>query len=228
MRFTTTLLLLILTTLLAQMQIGSTAPPAQALDKSSWPNFRNGHELRGVAERGLPEKLELLWSQPIPDGMVFTSAVAVVGGRVYASTLGGELQCLELKSGKLLWKYLSAPKPTPDTFIPGFPSAPTVSADTVFVGDEDGVFHAVDRKTGKRLWVFATRAQVNSSPVIAGDRVYFGSADKHVYGVDLETGKEVWKYRGKSDFNAAPSVAGGRLLIGSEGSKARLLCFGAK
>ena len=391
MRFTTTLLLLILTTLLAQMQIGSTAPPAQALDKSSWPNFRNGHELRGVAERGLPEKLELLWSQPIPDGMVFTSAVAVVGGRVYASTLGGELQCLELKSGKLLWKYLSAPKPTPDTFIPGFPSAPTVSADTVFVGDEDGVFHAVDRKTGKRrwvlqtqaevnssaavvgqrvifgsydanlycldtktgkkiwtfatadringspaiagkytfvtgcdqhlrminidtgkqehdmelgsfmiaspaivdnmlyvgthdgeflavdwkkqevvwrysdpekmqpyhasaailgnrivvgsqdkrvhcidrktgkrLWVFATRAQVNSSPVIAGDRVYFGSADKHVYGVDLETGKEVWKYRGKSDFNAAPSVAAGRLLIGSEGTQAKLLCFGAK
>ena len=397
MRRTTTLLILILTSLVAGVRIGTTAPPAKVAkvaktdEKSSWPNFRNGHQLRGVAGSALPETLELIWSQPIPDGMVFTSAAAILGGHVYASTLGGELQCLDLKSGKLLWKYLSAPKPEPDTFIPGFPAAPTVSADTVFVGDEDGVFHAVDRKTGKRrwvfqtqaevnssavvigdrvifgswdanlycldtrtgkkvwtfatadringspaiagkytfvtgcdqhlrminietgkqehdmelgsfmiaspaivdnmlyvgthdgeflavdwkkqkviwrysdpqkmqpyhasaailghrivvgsqdkrvhcidrktgerLWVFSTRAQVNSSPVIAGDRVYFGSADKHVYGVDLKTGKEVWKYRGKSDFNAAPSVAGGRLLIGSEGSKARLLCFGAK
>ena len=397
MRRTVNRLLLILTAAAASLvavQTGATAPPAKAVvavEKQSWPNFRNGHELRGVAASALPEKLELLWSHPIPDGMVFTSSAAVVGGRVYASTLGGELLCLDLKSGKLLWKYLSAPRLEPDTFIPGFPSAPSVSSDSVFVGDEDGVFHAVDRrtgkrrwvlqtqaevnssaavvgdrvifgsydanlycldartgktawtfetadringspaiagkytfvtgcdqhlrminietgkqehdmalgsfmiaspaivgnmlyvgthdgeflavdwkkqevvwrysdpkkqqpyhasaailgnrivvgsqdkrvhcidrKTGKRLWVFSTRGQVNSSPVIAGDRVYFGSADQHVYALDLATGKQLWKYRGKSDFNAAPAVAAGRLLIGSEGTQARLLCFGAK
>ncbi|MBO11719.1 MAG: serine/threonine protein kinase, partial [Planctomycetaceae bacterium] len=128
---------------------------------ASWPNFRNGLELRGVTKSPLPDKLELLWSHPIPDGMVFTSAVAVLDGRVYASTLGGELLCLDLKSGKLLWKYLSAAKPEPDTFIPGFPSAPTVAADSVYVGDEDGVFHAVDRKTGKKRWLFQTQAEIN-------------------------------------------------------------------
>ena len=397
MRLSTQQFLIVLTFLLMSLIMGGVGVAGAPTDKaskksgSSWPNFRNGLELRGVTTSSLPEKLELLWSHPIPDGMVFTSAVAVLDGRVYASTLGGELLCLELKSGKLLWKYLSAAKPEPDTFIPGFPSAPTVAADTVYVGDEDGVFHAVDRKTGKkrwlfrtqaeinssaavvgtrvifgsydanlycldirtgkkvwsfetadringspaiagkytfvtgcdqhlrminidtgkqeydmalgsfmiaspavvgdllyvgthdgeflavnwkkqevvwrysdpqkmqpyhasaailgdrivvgsqdkrvhcidrktgkRLWVFQTRAQVNSSPVIAGKRVYFGSADKHVYAIDLETGKELWKHRGKSDFNAAPSVADGRLLIGSEGGQARLLCFGAK
>ena len=69
---------------------------------------------------------------------------------------------------------------------------------------------------------------MNSSPVIAGNRVYFGSADRNIYAVELANGKPVWKFRGKSDFNAAPSVAGGRLMIGSEGTQARLLCFGAK
>ena len=398
MRLTSNSIVLILTVVgtcvMALTHTASTSvasKPASASTASSWPNFRNGHQLLGVADSPLPDRLELLWSQPIPDGMVFTSAAAVAAGRVYASTLGGELLCLDLKTGKVLWKYLSAPKPKPDTFIPGFPAAPTLSSDTVFVGDEDGVFHAVDRKsgkkrwvfqtsaevnssaavvgnrvifgsydanlycldtstgktvwkfetadringspaiagkytfvtgcdqhlrminietgkqehdmllgsfmiaspavvdnmlyvgthdgeflavdwkkqqivwrysdpqkmqpyhasaailgnrivvgsqdkrvhcidrrTGKRIWAFTTRAQVNSSPVIAGGRVYFGSADKNVYGVDLETGKGVWKYRGKSDFNAAPSVAQGRLLIGSEGTQGRLLCFGAK
>lgn len=360
-------------------------------DPDAWPNFRNGHQLRGLAGGALPAKLQVRWTRPITDGLVFTSAPAVVKGHVFVGTLGGELACLELKTGKTVWKYLSAPKLKPDTFIPGFPAAPTVSGDTVFLGDEDGVFHAVDRKTGKRrwafqtmaevnssavvlgnrvifgsfdarlycldtrdgkkvwqfetadringspaiagkytfvtgcdqhlrminvetgaqehdmplgsfmiaspvivddmlyvgthdgeflavnwkqhkvvwrykdpqrnqpfhasaaikgdrivvgcqdkhvhcldrktgkrLWVFATRAQVNSSPVIAGDRVYFGSGDKHVYGVSLQTGKENWKFRGKLDFNAAPAVAGGCLLIGSEGTKAHLYCFGAK
>ena len=391
MRLTSTQLILIAATCLS---VAHAAPPgkvAVATDAASWPNFRNGHELRGVAAAALPEKLQLLWSQPIPDGMVYTSAAAVMAGRVYASTLGGELLCLDLKTGKKLWRYLSAPKPEPDTFIPGFPAAPTVSEAMVYVGDEDGVFHAVDRKTGKkrwvwktqaevnsseavvgdrvifgsydanlycvdaktgkkvwtfqtadringspaiagdytfvtgcdqhlrminiktgkqekdmalgsfmiaspaivgdmlyvgthdgeflavnwkkqevvwrysdpqkmqpyhasaailgnrivggcqdkrvhcidrktgkRLWAFSTRAQVNSSPVIAGNRVYFGSADRNIYAVELANGKPVWKFRGKSDFNAAPSVAGGRLLIGSEGTQARLLCFGAK
>ena len=84
------------------------------------------------------------------------------------------------------------------------------------------------RDNGEAIWTFATRGQVNSSPVIAGNRVYFGSADRNIYAVELANGKPVWKFRGKSDFNAAPSVAGGRLLIGSEGTQARLLCFGAK
>ena len=98
----------------------------------------------------------------------------------------------------------------------------------IVVGCQDKRVHCIDRKPGKRLWAFSTRAQVNSSPVIAGNRVYFGSADRNIYAVELANGKPVWKFRGKSDFNAAPSVAGGRLLIGSEGTQARLLCFGAK
>ena len=195
MRLTSTHLILIAATCLS---VAHAAPPgkvAVATDASSWPNFRNGHELRGVAAAALPEKLQLLWSQPIPDGMVYTSAAAVMGGRVYASTLGGELLCLDLKSGKKLWRYLSAPKPEPDTFIPGFPAAPTVSEEMVYVGDEDGVFHAVDRKTGKKRWVLKTQAEVNSSAAVVGDRVIFGSYDANLYCVDAKTGKKVWTFQ---------------------------------
>ncbi|GIS60286.1 MAG: hypothetical protein CM1200mP2_25110 [Planctomycetaceae bacterium] len=47
--------------------------------------------------------------------------------------------------------------------------SPTVSEEWFYVGDEDGVFHAVDRKTGKKRWVFKTQAEVNSLAAVVGD-----------------------------------------------------------
>ena len=64
MRLTSTHLILIAATCLS---VAHAAPPgkvAVATDASSWPNFRNGHELRGVAAAALPEKLQLLWLIP--------------------------------------------------------------------------------------------------------------------------------------------------------------------
>ena len=130
---------------------GSFAQPASAVQNetgsTAWPSFRNGNQLQGIATSPLPEKLELLWKVPVDDGV--TATAAIVGDHVFAGTYGGELICFERKTGKRVWTYFSAEKEKPTSFIPGFQSSPTVTGELVLIGDEDGIFHAIDRATGK-------------------------------------------------------------------------------
>jgi outer membrane protein assembly factor BamB len=86
--------------------------------------------------------------------------------------------------------------------------------------------HALDPKSGKELWNFTTRGNVDSSPVIVGERVFVGSNDGRLYGLDLKTGNEVWRYEAGGSIIAAPAVSQGRLVIGT--SDGELFCFGKK
>ena len=48
-------------------------------------------------------------------------------------------------------------------------SSPAVGDGAVFVGDLDGVVHAVDARDGRKAWTFKTGGEIKSSPV-AGRR----------------------------------------------------------
>lgn len=173
---------------------------------TSWPSFRNGNQLRGIATSTLPEKLEVLWKEPLKDGM--TSTAAIVGSHVIAASLGGELICFDRLTGKRIWTYLSAERKKPDDFIPGFGSSPTVTSKHVFIGDEDGKFHAVDRSTGKRAWLFETGAEIIASSAIVGDNVIFGSYDSTLYCLQMVDGKRVWEFKTQDRINGSPAIAG--------------------
>ena len=103
----------------------ASANEKEAAKSKSWPSFRNGNQLRGIASSDLPDKLELLWKVAVDDGV--TATAAIVDGRVYAGTFGGELICFDRKNGKRIWTHFSAPRKKPNDFIPGFQSSPTVT-----------------------------------------------------------------------------------------------------
>ena len=116
---------------------GATGNGAEATQnetgETAWASFRNGNQLRGIATSPLPEKLELLWKVPVDDGV--TATAAIVGDHVFAATYGGELICLERKTGKRVWTYFSEEKKKPTSFIPGFQASPTVTSELVLIGD---------------------------------------------------------------------------------------------
>ena len=85
--------------------------------------------------------------------------------------------------------------------------------------------HALDKKTGKALWTFATGARVDSSPVIAGGLAYIGSNDGKLYVLDVMSGKSVFQFEAGGPLSASPALASGRLVIGSQDGK--LFCLGA-
>ena len=188
----------------------NTTTETSAPYSGSWPSFRNGNQLHGIATSTLPQDLQLLWKHPAPDGIASTAAI--VDGRVYIGTLSGEVFCLELKSGREIWNYRSIDDPQED-FAPGFLSSPTVTAEAVFLGDEFGVFHALDRETGKKKWTFPTDSEIISSAAIVDDRVIFGSYDSNLYCLKTEDGSQVWKFQTQDRVNCSPAIAAGHTFV---------------
>jgi eukaryotic-like serine/threonine-protein kinase len=158
----------------------------------------------------------------IPLESYLIASPAVLGDMLYVGTYAGEVLAVNWKTDTIEWRYKDPVKDNP------YHASAAVTDKLVVVGGQDKQLHCIDRQSGRRVWAFAARGQVNSSPVIAGDRVYFGSNDRNVYAVSLKDGKELWKHNAGRSISAGPAVGENVLVVGTEGSNGALFCFGAK
>lgn len=73
---------------------------------------------------------------------------------------------------------------------------PVVADGRLLVADKDlALVHALDAKTGDRLWSYAVGGRVDTPPTIAGNRVVFGSANGYVYCLQADDGELAWRFR---------------------------------
>ncbi len=135
-----------------------------------------------------------IWEYLHEDGSWVESSGVFHDGTLYIGTSDAlVLQAFDATTGKLRWSYRTS----------GWSWAtPVVAADTVYIGAIsaypyyfDGItlergFHAVDRRTGTRLWSIATRelpgfvtGGVFSRALVLEDRIIFGALDHRVYAV---------------------------------------------
>jgi outer membrane protein assembly factor BamB len=109
-------------------------------------------------------------------------------------------------------------------------SSPLLLGDRLYVGDWNGDVWALDARTGKTIWRFATGGPIKGAVSSAGDRLYVGSYDGHLYCLTLG-GKQVWRASGqerlygRGNFYSTPALAYGRAYIGSTDGK--VYSFGA-
>ena len=171
---------------------------------TSWASFRATPDQRGIAGCQISENPQKKWEFKSPDGWV--SCVAIVGEHVYAPALSGEIHCLKLATGEVVWTYRSIEDPDPKKFAPGFKAAPLITESVVYIGDEEGTLHAIDRKTGKKLWVFATGAEIAGCVALFGDRLLLASHDTYLYCL-AKDGTEVWKFQTNDRINCSPAVS---------------------
>jgi eukaryotic-like serine/threonine-protein kinase len=188
----------------------SNADEVVAPGKQSWSSFRHDLNQTGVASCELPAQLEKLWEVSLGDQILATSAI--VGDFVYVPCLSGELVCLKRSNGDKVWEYKSVDKVEANSFAPGFKSSPTVTSDAIYLGDEEGVFHAIDRKSGKGLWKFETQGEIYSSAAVADGRILFGSYDNNLYCLNMD-GKLAWKFATQGYVHCAPAVVDGVTFI---------------
>ena len=146
------------------------------------------------------------------------ASIVLVGQTAYFGTFDNEVLAFDLRSQQVRWRYSH-----PDRHFPFYSSA-AFADELVVVGGRDKMVHAIDAKTGKARWTFATRARVESSPAVAAGRVYVGSGDGRFYVLSLASGEKVWEYDMAGPVSASPAIAGGRIVIGSQDG--RLVCFG--
>jgi hypothetical protein len=66
-------------------------------------------------------------------------------------------------------------------------SSPAVANGVVYIGSDDNNVHALNAKTGTKLWSYITSGYVSSSSAVANGVVYLGSYDGKVYAFGLKS-----------------------------------------
>jgi outer membrane protein assembly factor BamB len=145
-------------------------------------------------------------------GALCPGSAAVAGDRIVIGTDQGRVLCISAETHQQLWLYDAVAEHAMVY------SSPAVSSDGVVVfGARDRNVYGVELATGKPLWKFPTRGDVDSSPVISGGRVYVGSKDKKLYVLDLKSGKQLWSFTAGRGITAGPAIGAGVVVIGDTG-----------
>ena len=106
-----------------------------------------------------------------------------------------------------------------------FGAVPTIADGTIFLGDLDGTFHALDFATGATLWTFkAEAAGFPSAAAVSLDPaqplVVVGDDVGVVRAFDRGKGTLVWEYETDGEISGGPTILadadGGRVLVGSQ------------
>lgn len=67
--------------------------------------------------------------------------------------------------------------------------SPAISDGLVFVGDNNGYFHAFELENGKEVWKVNDRSNYHSKPVVYKDQVIYGTQDGRVFSRATVTGE---------------------------------------
>ncbi len=142
---------------------------------------------------------------PLGDDRQVAGGVALIGKIAYAGTRDGSLSAVDVDAGKVEWTNTDAES---EAF-----TTPAVGKDRIIFGADDGRIYALDRKTGKKRWVYDTE-RPPFSPVIAGNRVVVSSGGM-LFILDLANGKELWTAEVSDDITS-PAIVDGMIIIGSD------------
>ncbi len=170
-----------------------------------------------------------LWATPIGDvlkngwGDGPRSTPTVDVDRIYTMSGTGNLVCVKIIDGKVLWTK-SMKDLGGDTPSWGFTESPLVDGKNVIVtpGGGKGTMAALDKMTGNPVWQSAeiTEGAQYSSIIpatIGGKKQYVQLVMQTVFGVDPANGKLIWRspWSGRTAVIPTPIVKGDEVFISS-------------
>jgi outer membrane protein assembly factor BamB len=115
------------------------------------------------------------------------------------------LAALDARSGKTLWRFGAGVVETP----------PLLAGGRVYFGSWDHRVYAVDARTGRLDWSFATGDRVKGGVAFSGGTIFAGSYDGRLYALGARSGRLRWAAGGLGPLYATPSLAHGRVFVGS-------------
>ena len=97
----------------------------------------------------------------------------------------------------------------------GIDSTAIIVGGTVYFGEMNGKFHAVDLATGKGKWVYQAGLGVPASGCVMDGAVFFGDEEGAFHAVDIVTGAQRWKHQTGAEILSSPNCMPGAVLVGS-------------
>ncbi len=150
-----------------------------------------------------------VWSRGLGSLLEFPAVVSE--GVAYIGNTRGTIYALEMRSGKIAWKY--------DPPGGKMASSPTVRGRELVVHGMDGYVRVLDRRNGRLRWQRSFGSPIESSPVIRDGVDYFGTARGAVYALDLRKRRVRWTYRGRHKITSSAALAGRTLYLGDYGRR---------
>ena len=152
--------------------------------------------------------------------------------RVFCVDDNGAVVCLDLKTGKKIWKTFAQPLPgvhgNASVLLRSEPMFKAYSwGERLIVGGSDGVVRSFDAHDGRLVWAFDAGAPVRCRPQAVRlnasygqrDIILSGCDDAALYALDAQTGALLWKYRTNSPAYAGAVVLGQHVLsVSADGS----------
>lgn len=116
----------------------------------------------------------------------YTSPMAIKDDTLAYSLDGGITECLNLKTGEVLWQSDSGSSSDCYWFH--------------FYGDEifllgNRTFRSLDVSSGSTYWTCTSPCEPANCAVFKDDTIFFISRDDEACALDLNTGRVIWKYR---------------------------------
>lgn len=154
------------------------------------------------------------------------------GDRVYTLGSEGDLLCLDMNDGKVIWSKALKEEYRVEAPIWGFSAHPLVDGDRLFclVGGEGSVAVALDKHTGRELWRALSASEPGYCPptmITAAKRrqLLIWDAD-NLNALDPETGNVFWSVPLKPDYGMsimAPRRSGDLLFASGIGGVAAVV-----
>ncbi|MDC0707595.1 PQQ-binding-like beta-propeller repeat protein [Stigmatella sp. ncwal1] len=149
----------------------------------------------------------------------FSAGASVVDGIAYVPAGDGFLYALEVRTGKLKWKYEAGE---------ALATVPVKSGSLVLVASESDTLFAVKTDTGEWAWQYRRDPPSGftihgaGSPLVKDGSVYLGFSDGYLVALDADAGTEKWEKALSSgatqflDVDSTPAIdESGRLFVTS-------------
>ncbi len=176
----------------------------------SWPSFR-----KNFLNNGSQEIESYSNAKPFSfktNGLIWSTPVIDENETVYFGSTDKYFYALD-SNGKLIWKYKI--NDTLDSLIDS--AALITSSGKIIIPGGDGYIHALNKKTGKKIWTFrayhATDEQVKTGVLVnsfegnvvqsQNGKIYAGSDNGYMYCLN-EDGKEIWSFKTDMQVWSAP------------------------